>query len=336
MAASRSNRLTDYASVFFIKPSSLGDIVHALPSAALLKKCCPQVELTWVVSPEWRPLLEGNSSIDALQNFPRKELRGWKGLARARLYARELRAVHRPRPELALDFQGLFRSGFTARARGAQRVLGLSDAREGAGLFYHQAVPVSRRDHAVDRYLALVRALDVPVPEHPAQLEFPLPLGERWPGALPENFLLIHPYSRGAGKSLDNAQLHDLFEVLKPQFVVLVGMRGALLPPPPAADHVVDLCNRTSLPQLIWLLRQASFTISVDSGPLHLAAALSPRVLGIYTWSDPRKVGPYQTGARVWKAGRLANRQEFTDREATMEATPGAGDWDKIALEILR
>jgi ADP-heptose:LPS heptosyltransferase len=55
----------------------------------------------------------------------------------------------------------------------------------------------------------------------------------------------------------------------------------------------------------MWLLRKASFTVSVDSGPMHMAAAVSGAVLGIHTWSDPRKVGPWRKDAWVWKGGRV-------------------------------
>jgi ADP-heptose:LPS heptosyltransferase len=55
----------------------------------------------------------------------------------------------------------------------------------------------------------------------------------------------------------------------------------------------------------MWLLRRASFIVSVDSGPMHIAAALTHRLVSIHTWSDPRKVGPYRAEAWIWNGTSL-------------------------------
>ena len=82
--------------------------------------------------------------------------------------------------------------------------------------------------------------------------------------------------------------------------------------------------------QLIGLLRRARFVVSVDSGPMHLASALRRPLLGLHTWSDPRKVGPYDPGAWVWKAGRILRRHEVDDALAGH-----AGGLDPAALRLL-
>jgi ADP-heptose:LPS heptosyltransferase len=86
--------------------------------------------------------------------------------------------------------------------------------------------------------------------------------------------------------------------------VVIVG-RGELLGGLPVG--VEDWSNRTDLGELIGLLRKASYVVSSDSGPMHLAAALRPdRTLAVHFWSDPLRVGPFPRTAHVWKNGRLA------------------------------
>ncbi len=82
-----------------------------------------------------------------------------------------------------------------------------------------------------------------------------------------------------------------------------------------SSGHCLDLLNRTSISQLIWLIRYASFVVSVDSGPAHLAAALGRPMVAIHAWSDPRRVGPYREDAWVWKNGRLVQVRDL----ATME-----------------
>ena len=81
-------------------------------------------------------------------------------------------------------------------------------------------------------------------------------------------------------------------------------------------DHCISLLNQTTLSQLIWLMRRASFVVSVDSGPAHLAAALGRPMLAIHAWSDPRKVGPHRPDAWVWKNGTLTQVRDL----ATMNA----------------
>jgi ADP-heptose:LPS heptosyltransferase len=90
--------------------------------------------------------------------------------------------------------------------------------------------------------------------------------------------------------------------------VVLVGRSEETVLP---ADGIENLLNRTSLAELIWLIRRAAFVVSVDSGPMHIAAALTSRLISIHTWSDPAKVGPYQPDAWVWKSGRLFQMKQI-------------------------
>jgi heptosyltransferase I len=82
------------------------------------------------------------------------------------------------------------------------------------------------------------------------------------------------------------------------------------------------------------VLRRARFCISVDSGPMHIAAAVNDRTLGLHTWSDPRRVGPYNPRAWVWKAGRIARRTDFSDAECRAETTISAAAGREIAAFV--
>lgn len=304
--------LAQFRSVFLVKPSSLGDIVHTLPAAHFIKRAYPHLELRWMCNPEWMPLLEGNPDITEIVPFPRGEFKGLAALPRLYTWARALNAAPRTMPEITLDFQGLMRSALTSLARGTDPVIGMSDAREGASLLYRRIVPVNKQDHAVDRYLTLVRALGIDTA--PAGVEFPLPEGTCPDGdILPKDFILLHPYSRGAGKSLSAEVLQTLCDCLAPRPVVIAGKCAT--PHEISGAHVISLVNRTSLTSLVWLIRNSRACISVDSGPMHIASALQPHTLGIHTWSNPRRVGPYSSEAFVWKAGRIAHRHHFSDEE---------------------
>jgi ADP-heptose:LPS heptosyltransferase len=280
-------------SILFIKPGSLGDVVHALPVAAAIHRAWPESRLSWVIDPRWQPILDGNPSVSESVPFPRQEFRGAAGLLRG---AQWLGGLRDRRPDLAIDLQCLLRSALIARAAHSRRVIGLSDAREGAGLFYTESAAVRPDQHAVDRYLSVLPLLGIPIPKQP---EFPLTEGD--PIDAPEDFVLLHPFARGAGKSLDDFSVRALCEKIAGP-IVLAGMGT---PPAPLPARVTDLTGRTTLAQLIWLLRRARCVISVDSGPMHLAAAVGTRLLSIHTWSDPRLVGPYSRDAWIWQGGSL-------------------------------
>lgn len=197
-----------------------------------------------------------------------------------------------------LDFQGLLRSALISKlCRGKSgRIIGLSDAREGARYFYDEVVDVSAHRHAVDRYLALLGPLGI---ERPAQLSWPLPEGSA-PASFSADvpFVVLHPFSRGKDKSLTVERVGEFCRAIAPMRVVLLGRTDEHVPP---LENVTALLNRTTIPELIWVLRRASYVVSVDSGPMHIAAALKKPLVAIHTWSDAREVGPYESDAWIWK-----------------------------------
>jgi ADP-heptose:LPS heptosyltransferase len=286
-------------SVLLIKPGSLGDIIHALPSVGYIRRAWPQARLTWIVDRRWKDILHGVPGLDEVVEFPREDFRGPGGWARSVAWFHRLKDL---RPNVAIDLQGLMRSALMGRASGAQVVVGGDDAREGAGWLYQVHARIHREAHAVDRYRAILAAAGVGTEDTP---EFPLGQGEEFglePDLVEEPFFLVHPLARGEGKSLAPNQVEALVRGLAPFRVVLAG-RGANLSMP--LKNLRNLMNQTTLPQYLWLARRAAGIISVDSGPGHIAAAVHPRVLVIHTWSDPRKVGPYSEQAHVWQGGEI-------------------------------
>lgn len=294
-ASTASARAQGPGRILVLKPSSMGDIVHTLPAVAALRAKFPAAHLKWMVNPEWAPLLQDNPNVNELLIFPRADFRGPAGWLRFRRWRRKL-AEETP-PDLILDFQGLLRTALVARAFRGVPVYGLCDAREGSRWAQTRTVSVDPEAHAVERYLALAAAAGATLAGPPV---FDLPRGEHPSSALPaEPFVLFHPFSRGRGKSL-SPEAAAAFCRAVDHPVVVVGRcdrsLGGLTP------GTTDLLNKTSLTELLWLLRRAAFVVSVDSGPAHLAAGVTDRLLAIHTWSDPCLVGPYRPGAHVWKA----------------------------------
>ena len=292
-----------YKSILVIKPSSLGDIVHTLPAVAAIREAYREAKITWVINPEWAPLLRGNSDIDHVHIFPRGEFRGVGAPKSLLPWIRKTREL---RPDVAVDFQGLLRSALIARVSGARDLFGLSDAREGSRFLYQHVAGVDRHSHAVERYLKLAETFGAPVN---GPLRFPLPTGDPLPRFDEDTpFVLLHPFARGRGKSLSDRAVKDFCSACAPVRVVVVGKSKLRIKAP---DNCVDLSNQTTLLQLVRLIRIARFVVSVDSGPMHIAAAVSDRLISIHTWTDPRRVGPYNPDAWIWRNGELQQMRHF-------------------------
>jgi len=287
----------DVKSILIIKPSSLGDVVHTLPAVAAGRDAHPEATITWVINPEWAPILRGNQDVNHVHIFPRKD---FSGLGASTSLLPWLKQTRKLQPDLALDFQGLLRSAIIGRVSGAKRFIGMSDGREGSRLFYHKSVKVNRRDHAIERYLKLAEAAGATIGE---SLRSPLPTGDPLPrfDEYPP-FILLHPFARGRSKSLSNAVIQEICRAFAPTRVVVVGRSKRKFDPP---ENCVELTNQTTLLQLIRLIRVARFVISTDSGPMHIAAAVTDRLLSIHTWTNPTRVGPYNPDAWIWKHGQL-------------------------------
>lgn len=309
--------------ILLVKPSSFGDVLHTLPVVSALNRHWPEAEIRWLIHPAWRTLVEGHPGVSETILFPRDIFRGPSGWLRSLAWTRLLRDWQ---PDLAIDLQGLLRSALFARFSGAPRIIGLSDAREGSSLLYHERALVNRNDHAVKRYLAVLDHLGIPQPPSP---EFLLPQG-----SLPAGFdastpyVVLHPYARGEGKSLTEGQICAFLRGVGNCRVVIVG-RGTVLGEVPS--HVEDWSNRTDLLELVALLRGASFIVSSDSGPMHLAAALHPSAtLAIHLWSDPLKVGPYFPESLVWKAGCIARVAALDDSWRPEGRAPSEAEMEEL------
>jgi len=278
--------------LLIIKPSSLGDIVHGLQVATSLKEQVPDLKISWIVRDIFAPLVRSCEAIDTTYVFKRDS--GMKG------FFELMREVRKVRFDYVFDFQGLLRSGLmTWRADGAKKV-GRSDAREGAFLFYQQRVPLPAaglKSHAVDILLQFAPVLGA-VPELRGLLRFRDVEGLNLSfvggpsGGAP---IVIFPDSRREEKRWNGFK--QLTEMLlredRSRRVVWAG--NNYIPDKDGfnKEQFLNLTGNTSLLSLPALIARASWVISNDSGPMHLAAALGVRTLGIFGPTDPRLFGPY-------------------------------------------
>jgi heptosyltransferase I len=322
--------------IALIKPSALGDIVHSLPVLTALRRRFPQAHISWIVNRSYEPLLQGHPHLDETLPFDRGGLRGgWRPTTRAALAF--FAGLRHQRFDLVVDLQGLFRSGLMTLATGARHRVGLGSAREGAGWFYTHCVGVRSLQelHAVDRYWEVAGALGVG--DTPKEFHVPITdsahdwADERLRG-LPRPWLALGVGSRWVTKRWLPEHFAALALRSQSAFggtVVFVGTGDEA----PLADLVasqlvyptINLCGRTTIPQLAAVLARADAMVANDTGPLHLAAALGRPVVAPYTCTKVRLTGPYQSPAtavesRVWCQGSYLKR--CSRMECMPELTP--------------
>lgn len=301
--------------ILAVRLGAMGDVIHALPAVASLKSSFAGSRVAWVVEPRWAVLLAGNPYVDEIVELNRRK---WSSVRAA---WRRLRAMG---IDWAVDFQGLIKSALVAKASRARRICGYdrTGVREGAAVwFYTEAHPVEAK-HVVDRHLELAARCGAAVREN----VFSLPEGTM-EGDLPKGeFVLASPFAGWPSKEWPLERYGELARILRRRCgmpLVLNGhpaVEAALRNVGDAVPHV------SSISGLIGATRRACAVVGVDSGPLHLAAALGKPGVAIYGPTDPLRNGPYGGTIRVLRARDAATsykRREETD--ASMRAiTPEA------------
>jgi lipopolysaccharide heptosyltransferase I len=310
-------------SIALIKLSSLGDVVHALPIAATLRARIPGAHLTWIVERREAAVLRDHPAVDALVPIDTRRWRRARGFRDVvdvvRAVARTRRGLRRARFDVALDLQGLIKSGLITAATRAPLRIGFAARRcrepLGAVFTNRRVQPPAAARHVVDQYLALLGPLGVTEPVR----EFRLPIDPA-AEARADDFLVAHglkpgrrlvvlnPGSRRPDKRWPEERFRALAERLTEDAAadVLVvwgpgeeaagrliapgGRGGAVLGPP------------TNLYDLLAFLRRASALVAADTGPLHLAAALGTPCVGLYGPTSAVRNGPYGAGHRSLQA----------------------------------
>ena len=284
-------------SLLVIKPSSLGDIVHALQVVQTFARERPGCRISWVVRERFAGLVQAAPFVHETIIFRRRD--GGKAFLRL---LRELRAR---RFDAVWDMQGLLRSGLMTAAARAPAKWGRADAREGAGFFYNRRIerPAGPGPHHALDILQQFLRTDGVAP----RLDFPLTLNDgpapAWQAFFardrdPTKNFVIFTDSRGAEKEwLRFNELTALIFKSIPD--CRVAWCAGKATKPEIAMPPGSFLNLTGCPldEMIALVRQPAVFIGNDSGPMHLSAASGNRVLAIFGPTSPQRFGPYPLSA---------------------------------------
>ena len=315
--------------ILILKPSSLGDVIQALPVLRLLKLHFRDAQIFWWIDSALAPLIEGDPDLSGIIRFERRRWaapRHWPEMLRS---VRWMRGQHF---DLVIDLQCLARSGAFAWLANGTFLVGLDEIREGARGFYDVAVRrKSFHTHAVDWYLSVLPRLGVPVHKNfvwlPERPHVAAEIKRKWPDAFAFNpppalrnppLMVIQPGARWPNKRWSAEHFAELVRRLALKFpgarFAILGdagdkplgekiISGAGFPPasPGGQDAratILNLCGEISLPEMIEWLRLCDLMITNDTGPMHAAAALGKPLVALFGPTEPRRTGPY---------GRLEN-----------------------------
>ena len=290
--------------ILIIKPSALGDIILALPALSALKRSFPNARISWFVRPEFAPLIMGHPYISDIILFDRKQLAKWwcerESFNALRSLIRQLKGGQF---DLVFDFQGLFRTGYFSRVTGCKRRFGDAQGRELAHLFYTDKISQDASSiHLVDYYLKMAAAAGA----NQVEKEFKLPEDAGTADKIDKllksqgvngKYAVIVPGAAQVNKRWPIERFAELAEKIGTRFglsIVATGSQGERGYIEAIGKRVINLAGKTTVRELVPLMKRASLVVSNDTGPGHIAAALGVPMMMIFGPTNPARVCPYK------------------------------------------
>ncbi|HKY04455.1 MAG TPA: glycosyltransferase family 9 protein [Blastocatellia bacterium] len=310
--------------ILIVKLSAIGDVVHTLPAAAWIRRALPGARISWAVERKAGAILEGSPVIDRLIELDssrwRKQPFNRATIDEIKEQTKNLRGSEKDEPvDVAIDFQGLLKSGVVAKASGAQKRIGFesADLRERASrLFLTDQIKTARITHVIEKNLALARAALIvsgllprddaaDMKPDPASYEFPIEVSGRDKQYIDETvsdagkFAILNPGGGWPTKLWPAERFGQVADELLARY----GIRSFITygPGEEVLAERVASSSRTraartiasTLKQFVALARRAELFVGGDTGPLHLAAACGTPIVGLYGPTSPERNGPF-------------------------------------------
>jgi heptosyltransferase-1 len=297
--------------LLLVKMSALGDVVMTLPTLAALKERYPGAALDWLVEPAAAGILTGLPALNRVLVSPRpmlqKMIAAGRLMAAKRLFTDFRRELRQTDYDVVLDLQGLLKSGLMVGLARGRRKVGFARAREGSHLFLNEKMPpYDPERHAVSRYLdaAAYLGADAPLSASP----YFKPPSTAWQRAetllhpaAGSGLVVFNPGAKWATKRWPLDHWRALARRLAREGSWKLAVTGGAEDAAPAEaiaeaagpGAALNLCGRTSLPELAAVMARARLVVSADTGPLHLAAAVGAGGLALFGPTKPQRTGPW-------------------------------------------
>jgi heptosyltransferase-1 len=286
-------------SILIIKPSAIGDIVHALPILNLLRRRWSRSRISWLVTPACSGLLVGHPQLDEVIPFERNLYSSsWRSIETAKKLAAFSTSLRNRKFDLVIDLQGLFRSGLLTIQTGAPVRVGSVTAREFGWMFCTHLAPGEwQNNHAVNRYLDVAEFLGLG--RSPVEFIFPTDDTDREVVRNllcdEEPFAVLLPATHWQTKRWPIEHFAGLVEPLRARFGFKTVVSGGAADVSLAAaiPGALNLAGKTNLRQLVALMERASLVIANDTGGMHIASALNRPLVTLFGPTSPIQTGPY-------------------------------------------
>lgn len=311
--------------ILIIRPSALGDVCRTVPVLASLRRAFPEAVIDWVVQDDYAAAIEAHPDLSGVLSFPRRRFgHWWQSPGRVEEMVKWFGDMRRRRYDLAIDFQGLGRSGLIAWMSRAPRRVGLRNAREFGWLGYNQRIERKEQPgqviHTVDEMLTLIEGLGIE-PVRDMRLHV-APVNREWwktqretLGIGGKRYAVIAPGSRWPSKNWPIDRFVKLIEPLLLrgfERIVVIGSPAEMEQVRPLVESnsmftepvVIDLAGKTTIGQTMAAIAEADVLIASDSAPLHMAVGFGRRCVGLFGPTDPARVGPYRMDHAVVRGVR--------------------------------
>lgn len=281
-------------SLLVLRLSALGDVIHTLPAVVLLRESLPGEEIVWAVEEPYRDLVEIAGGVRTVPVRMKKW--GRSPIAHRRDIGWAWHSLRGSRA--SVDFQGLVKSAVLGRLSRARLRFGfdrLAVREPAALLFTNRRVSVDRSSHVVEQNLELARAVVRDLGGSPSQT---------WRAGFEQGIrrfaeggklgghagsIVLLPGAGKPNKIWPVERFRELARAIGPRALTAWGPTERTL-----AEAVgAPMAPPTNLRELASLLASASVVVGGDTGPLHLAAALGTKVVGLYGPTDPCRNGPW-------------------------------------------
>lgn len=298
--------------VLIIKTSPLGELAIALSVLDYLKKASPGIEIDWVVDESLRQVLEGHPDLSLLHTVRPDAWRRQPFAASTRNEVAAFKdALGEREYDIVFDLQGDLKSGLICKLTGCPNRIGFEkeDLKEGVNVYFTtRRIPMRRQDqHLADKYLRLV---SIPYGKDFRQIPLCATVGVS-PDDDADAAALFATLSDGlvflfqCGSALPTKLWSEagwialggaLLERFPDATVLLpwgdAGEKGTVARIAAGIGRGARVLEAYRLMGLAAVLKKADLVVGVDSGPLHLAAALGTPTVSLYRSTDARSVGP--------------------------------------------
>jgi heptosyltransferase I len=317
--------------ILIIRPSALGDVARSVPVLASLRAAYSNARIDWLVRDIFAPAIASHPALSNVVIFPRNDFAHWCKTLNFHALRTYLRTLAEPRYDLVFDCQGLARSGLLAWATKAPIRAGTRDAREGAWLAYTHRVRTPKVIHTVNKALALLEHLHIPVQRDARARQLASSTDAKtWLATQPfaaTRYAVLSPTSAWPAKQWPADRFAALATHLAARGLncVITGSAKEQSQVTPLLElaardaRIINLMGATNVAQLMAVIEHAALIVGNDSAALHMGVGFDRPCVALLGPTDPALACPFGREGDVLQHIRPGDEFYFRDnRSAAM------------------